>query len=555
MSFSTPRAKDILPMVHIRNGTLTGSSEGHVDNFYGIPYAQPPVGNLRLRHPHTLDKPYGLLQLPANRSDVTACIQMDQDPALTEGLSPPLIDVLNGIGGNSSRKSGEDCLTINIQRPSGHSKRDKLPVLFWIYGGGWEVSTTQIYDASAIIQKSVAMREPVIFVAPNYRVNAYGFLHGKQIQQEGLSNLGLRDQRKALEWVAENIEAFGGDPNRVTIWGESAGAASVFDHMIINNGDHKYKGKPLFRGAIMNSGTFINTVGTAHPKAQKVFDKFACNAGCNPLKLGEATIDCLRRAPESRYQAAMNSLPNYSGPDSNNLAYIRRTDTSSSFYSNVPQDALRSGKYAHVPIIAGNMQDEATVFAVSSRNLINSTESLITYFTTWFPDAPRTLIGDLIATYPDNPAAGLPAGTAGRYELYPQYKRKSAIQTDVTFESGRRVVLGYLSRVVPTWSYIATYLHKDPKIAQFGTYHTSDLGTQFFLQNSVAGNNMNEAYIHFVNHLDPNGGKYSKEWWPRWNEETRQLVNFSSTTVGLTEDEYRKKSMDFLAKYGSKLLQ
>ncbi|KAM0552690.1 hypothetical protein ACHAPJ_007787 [Fusarium lateritium] len=300
MSSSTPRAKNLHPVVHIRNGTLIGSSEGHVDNFYGIPYAQPPVGNLRLRHPQALDKSYGRLQLPANRSDVTACVQMDQDPSLTEGLSPPLIDVLNGVGGNSTRKSGEDCLTINIQRPSGVSKHEKLPVLFWIYGGGWEVGTTQIYDASAILKRSEAMGEPVIFVAPNYRVNAYGFLHGKEIREAGLSNLGLRDQRKALEWVAEDIEAFGGDPNRVTIWGESAGAASVFDHMIINNGDHTYKGKPLFGGAIMNSGTFINTGGTAHPKAQKVFDKFASNAGCNPAKLGKETIDCLRRAPASR---------------------------------------------------------------------------------------------------------------------------------------------------------------------------------------------------------------------------------------------------------------
>ncbi|KAF4964321.1 hypothetical protein FSARC_7766 [Fusarium sarcochroum] len=86
------------------------------------------------------------------------------------------------------------------------------------------------------------MGEPVIFVAPNYRVNAYGFLHGKEIQEAALANLGLSDQRKALEW------------------GEITGTASVFDHMIINNDT------PLFHEAIMISGTFINAVGTAHPK-------------------------------------------------------------------------------------------------------------------------------------------------------------------------------------------------------------------------------------------------------------------------------------------------
>lgn len=325
--------------------------------------------------------------------------------------------------------------------------------------------------------------------------------------------------------------------------------------MIINNGDHTYNGRPLFHGAMMNSGTYINAAGTTSTKAQKVFDKFASNAGCDPSKLGRTTIDCLRQTPASEYQAAMNTLPNYSGPDSNNLAYIRRPDASSSFYGNTPQDALRTGRYAHVPIIAGNLQDEATVFAVSSRNLVNSTESLISYFATWFPDAPRKLISDFVATYPEDPAAGLPAGTDRQYELYPQYKRNSAIQTDITFEGGRRVVLGYLSKVVSTWSYIGTYLHNDPEIAQFGTYHTSDLGTQFFLEYPTPGDNINEAYIHFVNFLNPNGKQCGKSWWPKWNDQTRKLANFSYTNVSLTRDDYRKDSLDFLEKHGSQLLQ
>ncbi|KAK2591165.1 hypothetical protein QQS21_011141 [Conoideocrella luteorostrata] len=543
------------PTVHIRNGTLVGSAHDHIDSFYGIPYVEPPIGDLRLRAPQPLNKSFGLLQLTNNLRDVAACVQMDQSQVLTEGLTTPVIDVLNGIGGNFTGKSGEDCLTINVQRPSGVPRHRKLPVLFWIYGGGWELGTTQLYDASAIVQKSEAMGEPVIFVAPNYRVNAYGFLNGKEIQEAGVSNLGLRDQRKALEWVAENIEAFGGDPDRVTIWGESAGAVSVFDHMIVNNGDHKYKGKPLFRGAIMNSGTFVNTLDTANPKPQRAFDTFARNAGCDPSKLREKTINCLRRVQPKTYQAAMNSLPNFSGPNSNDLAYIRRVDPSSSFLGNEPEDALRTGQFAHVPIITGNMQDEATIFAVSSRNLIHSTESLVSYFTSWFPDAPRGLISKFIATYPDKLSAGLPAGTGNKFEIYPQFKRNAAIQTDVTFEGGRRVVLQYLSKVVPTWSYIATFLHLDPQLAQVGTYHTSDLGTQFYLSNPTAGNNMNEAYIRFVNDLDPNGRSSENVWWPKWDQKTRQLANFSNTAVNLAKDDYRQESLAFLAKYGSQLRQ
>jgi carboxylesterase type B len=88
----------------------------------------------------------------------------------------------------------------------------------WIYGGGFIAGSTQIYDASQIIQQSIAIGEPIIYVAMNYRLAAFGFLSGKEVSDAGATNLGLRDQRKALEWVQENIGEFGGDPDKVTIW-------------------------------------------------------------------------------------------------------------------------------------------------------------------------------------------------------------------------------------------------------------------------------------------------------------------------------------------------
>lgn len=91
-----------------------------------------------------------------------------------------------------------------------------------------------MYDGSTIIQKSMSLNEPIIYVAVNYRLGGFGFLAGKELANEHATNLGLRDQRLGLEWVAENIAAFGGDPNKVTIWGESAGSISVFDQTVIN---------------------------------------------------------------------------------------------------------------------------------------------------------------------------------------------------------------------------------------------------------------------------------------------------------------------------------
>lgn len=93
-----------------------------------------------------------------------------------------------------------------------------MPVLVWIYGGGFTAGSTQIYDASAIVQKSMSLGEPIVYVEMNYRLGGFGFLSGKELSEAGATNLGLRDQRKALEWVQENIAKFGGDPDKVTIW-------------------------------------------------------------------------------------------------------------------------------------------------------------------------------------------------------------------------------------------------------------------------------------------------------------------------------------------------
>lgn len=118
---------------------------------------------------------------------------------------------------------------------------------------GW----SSMYDPVSILSQGIDQDQPFIFVAVNYRVAGFGFMPGKEILADGSGNIGLLDQRMGLEWVADNIAAFGGDPTKVTIWGESAGAISVFDQMALYGGNITYNDKPLFRGAIMNSGSIV----------------------------------------------------------------------------------------------------------------------------------------------------------------------------------------------------------------------------------------------------------------------------------------------------------
>lgn len=129
-----------------------------------------------------------------------------------------------------------------------------------------------MYDGTSLVADSVAQGKPIIFVAVNYRVGGFGFLPGKEVLADGAANLGLLDQRLGLQWVADNIAAFGGDPEKVTIWGESAGSISVLDQMALYDGDNTYKGKPLFRGGIMNSGSVVPTDPVDGTKGQAIYD-------------------------------------------------------------------------------------------------------------------------------------------------------------------------------------------------------------------------------------------------------------------------------------------
>lgn len=382
----------------------------------------------------------------------------------------------------------------------------------------------------------------MIYVAVNYRLSGFGFLAGKEILADGSSNLGLLDQRLGLQWVADNIAAFGGDPTKVTIWGESAGAISVFDQMALYSGNNSYNGKPLFRGAIMDSGSIVPAEPVDGPRAQKVYDSVVLAAGC----AGSAdTLNCLRSVDYTTYLNAVNSVPGIFGYTGIALSYLPRPD--GTVLAQSPEVLAQNGQYADVPFIIGDQEDEGTLFSIAQNN-ISTTDDLVNYLSTVvFLDAPRAKVQELVAAYPDDPSAGSPFGTGLLNNIYPQYKRLAAMQGDFVFTLTRRAFLNLTSSVkpaTPSFSYLASYFYGTPVL---GTFHASDILPAYGMTPGFASSTIQSYYLSFVNTLDPNVAKRaSLPTWPTWSA-GNMLVNFKAATNTLISDTFRQAAYNVLS--------
>jgi len=529
------------PVVTITNGTVRGTTTDGVEFFNGIPFAVPPTGRNRLTVPKVLQRSFGTVRSVRTPA---ACPQfLVQSGQRSAGnLTGNLGGILNNPLVTGALKWQEDCLTLNVQRPASTTVDSKLPVLFWIYGGGFELGGTQQYGGDKLIRRSVALGAPVLFIECNYRVGAYGFLAGKELATEGATNLGLKDQRLCLQWTQDNIAAFGGDPDKVTIWGESAGAISVYDHLIINGGDHTYKGKAMFRGAIMNSGSVIPAVPVNHPKPQAVYDQVVREAGCQQAA---NTLNCLRSKRPPQFLAAANSLPGLLSYNPINLAYLPRPDPSDNFLPESPEIAGLGGKFAKVPFIIGDQEDEGTLFSLFQQN-VTTPELLTDYVKSYFPDAKPGVVEDYVQLYPEDVAAGSPFGSGTQSNPYPQFKRLAAILGDLTFTLSRRTALQTASKVVPAWSYLNTFI----KAPLLGTFHGGDLLYLFGItkqtENTFPAQVLQTTVISFANTLDPNGLKMpGLVAWPKYGPDAR-LLNVGNATTALMVDDFRKAQSDFL---------
>ncbi|KAL2916336.1 hypothetical protein HK105_204092 [Polyrhizophydium stewartii] len=325
-----PRA--ISTVVEVEAGFLKGklSADQTIVSYLGIPYAAPPVGNLRFRPPQ-----------PAAAFKGT----YDATKMGNSCMQGPAPQFYGGVNQNNS----EDCLNLNIFAPAKAivaGDYSTLPVIVYLYGGGFNdgYNNLPLYDGAALL-KAMPAGEQAIVVVPNYRTNIFGFATSNELLAEGSVNAGILDQKAVFEWVRKNIANFGGDPNKVTAWGESAGAITIATHMV--SGDVT---KPLFDRAILQSGGLF-AFGNIPPITQGGFDSLVAAVGCSGKT---PVLDCLRKVPaqklfDSAAAAGVSYLPAVDGK------YVKQQ----------PQVALSKGQIYKIPAILLDNTNEGTFFTTS----------------------------------------------------------------------------------------------------------------------------------------------------------------------------------------------
>jgi triacylglycerol lipase len=337
----------------------------------------------------------------------------------------------------------EDCLTLNVVRPSGIAADAKLPVGVWIHGGGFYEGGNRDprYNLSAIIQQAVDMGKPFIGVSINYRLQAFGYIFGSDVLKAGVTNLGFRDQRLALHWVQENIAAFGGDTSKVTIWGESAGGNSVGTQLVAYGG----RDDKLFRAGIMESGA--PTPFITYPNAS-TWDKYYNNiTAATNCSSASNTLACLRKVPIGKLSSVLNSSVTAQVPG---WGAVIDHD----FITGSASQQLQDGKFVKVPILQGTNFDEGTAFGAKG---INTTQQFLASIMTLGPN--MSTAETIAALYPDIPAIGVPATLPGRptgalASLGYQYKRASAYGGDLAMHAPRRLASqSWAAQNVSNWSY------------------------------------------------------------------------------------------------------
>jgi para-nitrobenzyl esterase len=414
-SMSAPMtAKPPSPSVHVETGVLEGTDEGGVLSWKGIPFAAPPVGPDRWHAPRPAPAWAGVRSAKAFGAN---CMQDDGPTARNMPPWTPEYMIQGAVS--------EDCLFLNVWAPARRTAQ-KLPVMVWIHGGAFRSGggDVPVYDGRNLAARGI------IVVTLNYRLGVYGFLaHPLLTAEAGTSgNYGLLDQIAALQWVKRNIGAFGGDPAKVTIAGQSAGAASVHDLIL------SPLAKGLFVRAIAQSGSGMGIPLDQRPPAE-----------AGGAKLGEAlgatSLAALRALTPAQLVQAERKAGRGFSPIADGV--VLPAD---------PAAALAAGHYNDTPVLTGYVADEGNSFGPRPSNAGAFSKEVGRRYGRF---ADRFLAAYPVEKFPDSAAALSRDRTVASMLLWANDRRKTSHS--------------------PIYAYLFTHVEPGPDSARFGAFHSSEI--------------------------------------------------------------------------------
>lgn len=488
-------------------GPVRGLATNATDAFLGIPYAAPPQGRLRWRPPQPAARWHGV-------RDATH-------------YAPHCAQVESPFG---TASASEDCLYLNVVAPAHRGQNSashnhgrhhqgsqhRTPVIVWFHGGSLVTGESDDYDPTALV------RDGVIVVTVNYRLGALGFLAtpGLATEEGGhAGNYGIMDQQAALRWVQRNIGRFGGDPDNVTIAGESAGGLSVLTHLA------SPRSHGLFDKAIVQSGAYARTQAP-QATAEQAGERFAAAAGC-----AGQDADCLRRVPVSKILASQGT------------GYV--PDIDGRVLTQTLNSAFATGEFNRVPVLNGTNHDEWRLI-VAILNVLSGNPVTAENYSLQF-GAPPDVAADIVAHYPlsDYASPALAVGAVGTDNVY----ACSGLRTETM-----------ISRYVPTFA----YEFNDPQAPQvflppaggfpYGAAHASELQYLFKLnlvdypasltpvQERLAST-MRAYWTNFAKRGIPTGSGTPP--WPRFDNTTQRTQSLLPSGPRTETDYAARHQCDF----------
>ena len=481
-------------IVSIHTGRIQGSVDAGVISFKGIPFAAPPVGNLRWRPPQPAAKWSGIRKATEFGHD---CMQL-----------PSIF----------SNSPSEDCLYANVWAPEQHGPN--LPVMVWIYGGAWVVggSSLPAFDGSEFARKGI------VFVSFNYRLGRFGYFGFPALTQEGknglLGNYGYMDLIAALKWVQRNIAAFGGNPHQVTIIGQSAGGFAV--HMLMTSP----LAKGLFQRAMVESGgggfmhncTGLRAGMNGRLSAEQMGVNFAKSKGIDGVD--DAALEKLRALPPDAILDGLTATnidaanSTYAGPMIDGKLVVGQ-----------PPVLYRQGKYQHVPMVLGANNGDASVSRATSEK-------------------------ELFASFGNNAKAAEKAYDAANSGSFPLLR--NAVGADALFVGPERFVAQTLSsQGDPVWEYRFSYVPDAARTMLPGAPHGGETpfvfdsktwfiaGLKLTAEDEKMARAMSTYWANFAKTGNPNGAGLPD--WPSYAASTDMLMDFTENRPTAKTDPWKER--------------